>query len=283
LCMGRRALLPHYPPASCGAKLGLCFPSPAREPILAGIELSSFSEPLLAVVGRKCPDLPFTCHKRGTLAISRNSVWRNTLRQYHRLLRMLENRTMVRSCQKQTVNHSTGQLKTHRCHGRGCERFLDDVLPSGIIGPNRGVCMEEMSANIVGYVLERLWSFVFSDEAIRSSQPSSLTPVALPYTSLTPWDLPRKVHCGCRGGSRGVLGVMRMGAPFRRGLPSDASAPPTRACCAATCGTCGGRGCEMRPGGPRQCCQRAADLARANLSCSLHEPPCLASHQHVAA
>ena len=26
------------------------------------------------------------------------------------------------------------------------------------------------------------------------------------------------------------------------------------ACCAASCGTCGGFGCETRPGGPDNCC-----------------------------
>ena len=49
------------------------------------------------------------------------------------------------------------------------------------------------------------------------------------------------------------------------------TAAPT--CCAASCGICGGTGCDKRPGGARACC--GGDIRKANASCDTHQPPCV--------
>ena len=44
-------------------------------------------------------------------------------------------------------------------------------------------------------------------------------------------------------------------------------------CCPKSCGQCGGRGCEQRPGGSRSCC--GFDINRAGHRCEASEPPCI--------
>lgn len=44
-------------------------------------------------------------------------------------------------------------------------------------------------------------------------------------------------------------------------------------CCAASCGSCGGTGCDTRPGGAAACCSSA--ITAAKLSCLSHLPPCV--------
>jgi len=43
-------------------------------------------------------------------------------------------------------------------------------------------------------------------------------------------------------------------------------------CCALSCGTCGGPGCDARPGGAAACCSRA--IQRAGRSCQRNPAPC---------
>jgi hypothetical protein len=45
------------------------------------------------------------------------------------------------------------------------------------------------------------------------------------------------------------------------------------ACCAASCGKCGGSGCGGRPGGAQSCCTGA--IRDANRSCDRYPPPCV--------
>eukprot|EP00041_Stephanoeca_diplocostata_P032809 m.1062510 g.1062510 ORF g.1062510 m.1062510 type:complete len:503 (-) comp24215_c0_seq18:1654-3162(-) len=44
-------------------------------------------------------------------------------------------------------------------------------------------------------------------------------------------------------------------------------------CCSASCGVCGGTGCNDRPGGSDSCC--AGSILSANVSCAEHGPPCV--------
>lgn len=44
-------------------------------------------------------------------------------------------------------------------------------------------------------------------------------------------------------------------------------------CCAASCGSCGGTGCETRPGGSAACC--GIPIQRAGVACSGSAPPCV--------
>ncbi len=46
-----------------------------------------------------------------------------------------------------------------------------------------------------------------------------------------------------------------------------------KACCAASCGKCGGAGCSQRPGGANACC--TGNIKAANKSCTKHPAPCL--------
>mmetsp|Transcript_19226 Transcript_19226/g.27035 ORF Transcript_19226/g.27035 Transcript_19226/m.27035 type:complete len:457 (-) Transcript_19226:69-1439(-) len=46
-------------------------------------------------------------------------------------------------------------------------------------------------------------------------------------------------------------------------------------CCSNSCGTCGGFGCDQRPGGKSSCC--ISEIISANESCSTNDPPCLKS------
>ena len=49
--------------------------------------------------------------------------------------------------------------------------------------------------------------------------------------------------------------------------------PASLQCCAASCGSCGGAGCEARPGGPANCC--IDDVSSQNKMCSSSvHPPC---------
>lgn len=50
-------------------------------------------------------------------------------------------------------------------------------------------------------------------------------------------------------------------------------------CCAKSCGVCGGTGCNDRPGGSAGCCSGV--IARANLSCSDHDAPCVLTDDAV--
>lgn len=45
------------------------------------------------------------------------------------------------------------------------------------------------------------------------------------------------------------------------------------ACCAASCGSCGGTGCDQRPGGAAACC--TSSVTAAGASCSGNLPPCV--------
>ena len=58
----------------------------------------------------------------------------------------------------------------------------------------------------------------------------------------------------CRNGIAGLFGV-------------------AAACCAASCGTCGGSGCSRRPGGGDNCC--GGSINAANRNCDLVNPPCI--------
>jgi hypothetical protein len=49
--------------------------------------------------------------------------------------------------------------------------------------------------------------------------------------------------------------------------------PAGDVCCTASCGTCGGDGCNSRPGGAEQCCRNA--IASAGQRCELLGPPCV--------
>ena len=44
------------------------------------------------------------------------------------------------------------------------------------------------------------------------------------------------------------------------------------ACCEASCGVCGGTGCDQRPGGGAACC--GGEILKANRSCDTHAAPC---------
>ncbi|KAJ9468351.1 hypothetical protein DIPPA_30015 [Diplonema papillatum] len=44
-------------------------------------------------------------------------------------------------------------------------------------------------------------------------------------------------------------------------------------CCAKGCGTCGGAGCEQRPGGAAACC--APQIEEANATCAVNQAPCV--------
>jgi len=44
-------------------------------------------------------------------------------------------------------------------------------------------------------------------------------------------------------------------------------------CCDSACGSCGGRGCDQRPGGRDRCC--ASEVIQSNQPCSLSPPPCV--------
>eukprot|EP01083_Nonionella_stella_P133682 406453_1 len=44
-------------------------------------------------------------------------------------------------------------------------------------------------------------------------------------------------------------------------------------CCAASCGACGGSGCNSRPGGNTNCCQ--SKIVAAGKSCDEYDAPCL--------
>eukprot|EP00612_Vaucheria_litorea_P003972 CAMPEP_0171460858 /NCGR_PEP_ID=MMETSP0945-20130129/5560_1 /TAXON_ID=109269 /ORGANISM="Vaucheria litorea, Strain CCMP2940" /LENGTH=583 /DNA_ID=CAMNT_0011987133 /DNA_START=94 /DNA_END=1845 /DNA_ORIENTATION=+ len=46
-------------------------------------------------------------------------------------------------------------------------------------------------------------------------------------------------------------------------------------CCANSCGTCGGYGCDTRPGGKSSCC--ISEIISNNISCDTNDPPCLKS------
>ena len=46
-----------------------------------------------------------------------------------------------------------------------------------------------------------------------------------------------------------------------------------KACCAASCGKCGGTGCSQLPGGASNCC--TGSIAAANKSCTKHPAPCV--------
>ena len=48
-----------------------------------------------------------------------------------------------------------------------------------------------------------------------------------------------------------------------------------QACCAASCGTCGGSGCSQLPGGADACCKNA--ILNSGVSCSTSGPPCVVS------
>ncbi len=64
-------------------------------------------------------------------------------------------------------------------------------------------------------------------------------------------------------------------------LASTKPAPPTtckgiqsgKACCAKSCGVCGGTGCSKLPGGASKCC--TGTITNAGKSCAKHPPPCL--------
>lgn len=59
------------------------------------------------------------------------------------------------------------------------------------------------------------------------------------------------------------------------GIPGGGGNDSTiQACCAASCGQCGGTGCKNLPGGSDGCC--TGTILRANVSCTTHEPPCVA-------
>jgi len=45
------------------------------------------------------------------------------------------------------------------------------------------------------------------------------------------------------------------------------------ACCPASCGECGGKGCQSRPGGKEACC--AGAIRSSARTCDRHAPPCL--------
>jgi len=45
------------------------------------------------------------------------------------------------------------------------------------------------------------------------------------------------------------------------------------ACCVASCGICGGTGCDKRPGGASACC--GGTIAAAHQSCDTHAAPCI--------
>ena len=46
-----------------------------------------------------------------------------------------------------------------------------------------------------------------------------------------------------------------------------------KACCASSCGQCGGTGCSTFPGGASSCC--VTNIVNANVSCKLSKPPCI--------
>lgn len=50
-----------------------------------------------------------------------------------------------------------------------------------------------------------------------------------------------------------------------------------KTCCAASCGTCGGEGCSIRPGGSAACC--TSTIAAAAISCNSHQAPCTVEAQ----
>jgi hypothetical protein len=60
--------------------------------------------------------------------------------------------------------------------------------------------------------------------------------------------------------------LLRPDPSCARGLASG------RACCAASCGTCGGTGCSQRPGGAAACC--SGSITTAARSCAAYPPPC---------
>jgi hypothetical protein len=52
-----------------------------------------------------------------------------------------------------------------------------------------------------------------------------------------------------------------------------------KVCCPKTCGTCGGKGCASRPGGPNNCCvgagKKTYGITGIGRSCATHAPPCM--------
>lgn len=54
-----------------------------------------------------------------------------------------------------------------------------------------------------------------------------------------------------------------------RGIPS----PNGKACCSLACGTCGGQGCDNRPGGKENCCSGV--IVTKGIRCDKADPPCI--------
>ncbi len=73
------------------------------------------------------------------------------------------------------------------------------------------------------------------------------------------------------------------------GAATPASGDPTcstgvssgSACCAASCGECGGSGCGARPGGGDNCC--SSGVWHSGRSCATHGPPCILDPAFAAA
>ncbi|KAJ9468353.1 Beta-glucuronidase [Diplonema papillatum] len=82
----------------------------------------------------------------------------------------------------------------------------------------------------------------------------------------------------------GLLGFAQLTANSARWLASevkpqvgdvrcDTGIVANEICCAASCGSCDGTGCDSRPGGSSACC--GSNIKSANKSCAFQDPPCL--------
>ena len=76
-------------------------------------------------------------------------------------------------------------------------------------------------------------------------------------------------------------GALTGGRPSECPAAGLAGTHHVAACCERSCGECGGRGCERRPGGASSCCANA--ILRSNRSCDAVAPPCVPSAAAAAA
>ncbi len=71
-----------------------------------------------------------------------------------------------------------------------------------------------------------------------------------------------------------ITGISTANQPNQPGDPTCSNGIASgEACCAASCGSCGGSGCGDRPGGSAACC--SGPVKSSGASCSENQPPCV--------